>query len=80
MVNDKENIEPKRRKGLFGSRKAAVTPPAATPIEAPVETTPVETPPAAPVAQSTPVEKPAEPAVTGVDDIIVDEVVVKAAA
>jgi len=79
VVNDKENIEPKRRKGLFGSRKAAVAPPAATPIEAPAA--PVETPAAAPVAQSTPVAQSApEAPVVEIDDIIVDEVVVKAAA
>jgi ribonuclease E len=66
VVNDKDNIEPKRRKGLFGSRKAAVTPP-----PAPVEAAPV----AEPVAPE-PVEEPA--IVAAVDDIIVDEVVVKA--
>jgi ribonuclease E len=81
VVNDKENIEPKRRKGLFGSRKAAVTPPAATPIVPPVETEAAA--PAAPVDKSTEpvVTAPAgsAPADTGIDDIIVDEVVVKAA-
>jgi ribonuclease E len=68
VVNDKENIEPKRRKGLFGSRKAAVTPPPA-PVAEPVAA--VEPAPAA---------EPVEALVTSpVDDIIVDEVIVKAA-
>jgi len=78
VVNDKDNIEPKRRKGLFGSRKAAVAPPAPVAEPAAVQ---------APVARQAPVETPAQAAepsaaaqAAPVDDIIVDEVVVKAAA
>ena len=53
MVNDKDNIEPKRRKGLFGSRKAAVAPPAPVAEPAAVQ---------APVARQAPVETPAQAA------------------
>ena len=71
MVNDKDNIEPKRRKGLFGSRKAAATPP---PVAQPA---PVAEP--AKVVETAPVAEPVEALVTTpVDDIIVDEVIVKA--
>jgi len=63
VVNEKETNEPKRRKGLFGSRKAAVTPPPA-PVAEPVVEQPVEAQPVAAVP---------------IDDIIVDEVIVKAA-
>ncbi|MBB5843529.1 ribonuclease E [Conyzicola lurida] len=63
-MNDKDNIEPKRRKGLFGSRKAAVvTPPVTEPVVA---------------AQPEPTAPPVEPTIV-VDDVIVDDVVVKAA-
>jgi len=67
VVNEKETNEPKRRKGLFGSRKAAVTPPPA-PVAEPVQQPVVEKPVEAAALISTPI-----------DDIIVDEVVVKAA-
>jgi ribonuclease E len=72
--NDKTSNEPRRRKGLFGSLKAAVTPP---PAPEPVAPRVVE-PEQPPVAEA-PVEAPAatpEPAST-VDDIVIDDVVVK---
>jgi ribonuclease E len=67
VVNDKENIEPKRRLGLFGSRKAAVVTPPAEPVA----------PPVAPKAAAP--ETVAEAPELVVDDVIVDDVVVKAA-
>jgi len=90
VVNDKENtVEPKRRKGLFGSRKAVVV---ATPVVEPVAAPPVAVQPVeTKAAESKPAEtkvadaKAAEskPATTKAlvvsdSDVIVDDVVVKA--
>jgi ribonuclease E len=68
--NDKSSTEPRRRKGLFGSRRAAVVAPT-EPVAAPVEH-------AAPAAEA---ESPAavdQIAPSVADDIVVDDVVAKA--
>jgi ribonuclease E len=67
--NDKSSTEPKRRKGLFGSLRAAVVPPSA-PVAA--TTAPVE-PAAEPAAPFDPIA-----ASIGADDIVLDDVVAQA--
>jgi ribonuclease E len=77
--NDKSSTEPRRRKGLFGSRKAAVVAPP-EPVAAPVEQAPVEQ---APVQQQAPTAAaesaaPIDPIAASIDDIVIDDVVAKA--
>jgi len=82
VVNDKENtVEPKRRKGLFGSRKAVVVAPPVEPVAAqPVESQPVEA--KAPEAKAPEAAKPetTAPVASADSEVIVDDVVVKAPA